>query len=885
MTDIRRPWGKLRFGEDGRVEAWAPLADHCHDVASVFAAMLALPGVRRRLARLAGRDDLDEATCQRLAALCHLHDVGKVNSGFQARSDPKAPMVGHVKPLVAAFWDGGPGRLYDRTLKALRLHDLDSWGPTVVNSDDNALFDAVLSHHGEPWPSRERPEAEVRWWRAVDGYDPFKAMGDLVDHAFAAFPLAAKGEAPPLPGAPGFVHAFAGLVQLADWIASGEDDWRRDRTREAPMLWARRRLADIGIDPSTARTALAAGRPGFAAAFGFEPRAAQARTAEAEGRLVILESETGSGKTEAALWRFVTLFAAGAVDGLYFALPTRTAAVQIHGRVETLAARLWPDGGRPDVVLAVPGYLDGEGGAGALPGARDDLDRAENDARASSVWAAQHPKRYFAATISVGTIDQALLGAIRVRHAHLRAAALMRHLLVVDEVHSSDPFMRRLLNELLRDHIAAGGYALLLSATLGAELRTELLAEAAGGRGQDAEKPPLGEAIATPYPLITSGCRADGAPAAAVGARGKADLALSSKEVAMTTEALLHDAEGIARRALEAAQRGARTLVLRNTVAGAVEVQKALEALAGADSGLLFRAEGVAVAHHSRFAREDRRLLDRRVEAEVGKRRPEGGLVLAGTQTLEQSLDIDADFLITDLCPADVLLQRIGRLHRHASVDGKPRVRASGYVTPRCLVLTPTEGLAAFLGRRSVGERRHGLGGQVYEDLVVLELTRRLAAGRPLWRIPEDNRLLVESALHSEAIEDFLRTAPPGEAEEWRRHRQESYGRELAMMVMAGHSVLRRKDGFMSQRMDAAGERLATRLGARDRIVELPSGTIGPFGRPIRRIAIPGWWMAEGVDADDEKFVCSCDGDGVLRLTAAASGISFVYNRFGLFLS
>ena len=40
---------------------------------------------------------------------------------------------------------------------------------------------------------------------------------------------------------------------------------------------------------------------------------------------------------------------------------------------------------------------------------------------------------------AVGTVDQAMMGALKVRHAHMRAACLARNLLVVDEVHPGVP--------------------------------------------------------------------------------------------------------------------------------------------------------------------------------------------------------------------------------------------------------------------------------------------------------------------------------------------------------------------------------------------------------------------------------------------------------------
>lgn len=389
-------------------------------------------------------------------------------------------------------------------------------------------------------------------------------------------------------------------------------------------------------------------------------------------------------------------------------------------------ARLGEDG--PQAVLAIPGYLRvGDVDGQALPGweVRWDDSGVGDDSR----WAAERSNRYLAARVAVGTIDQALLGALRVKHAPVRAAALARSLLVVDEVHASDAYMGRLLERLLSNHVAVGGHALLLSATLGGTARASLL----GG-----SPPTLVEAVAQPYPALSG----------LVSSPRQAPSGITGqKQVRVEIAGLLDDAQAIAHRAVEAGRAGASVLVVRNSVAGAVAVAQAVEAL---EPGLAFRVEGVATLHHGRFAPGDRCLLDAAVEREFGKRRSAAGRVLVGTQTLEQSLDIDADLLITDLAPMDVLLQRLGRLHRHTRRD------RGAFAAPHVIVLRPPErDLSALLG--NVPER-YGLGpmkdgGGVYPDLLQLEATLRLLEAHATIAIPADNRRLVEHALHPEVID------------------------------------------------------------------------------------------------------------------------------------
>ena len=876
----RYHWAKSDRKNQGRIHL---LEHHLADVGTCFEALMRQPTIRKRLASTGGLNDLKESLVARLSVFAALHDIGKVNMGFQTQIwkpeelPGRRPMqfrrVGHTLDLTPVLtWK-------DETTAAWFFDALGWWYDATESWDDRggetvcAMLVATLSHHGRPLRLEDSRSENPAIWRKFGDLKPedcVKRVGNLLR---LWFPAAFTPGGSTLPCDPAFQHMFLGLCNWADWIGSNEEwfpyvDAPQDDYIKTARKRAKQAVDAIGLDLSDQRRDFKR-VPEFRTLFGISgsPNAIQKTACDTpiDRRLVIIESETGSGKTEAALWRFAHMYEAGLVDGLYFALPTRSAAVQIHERVERFIRNLFPRG-VPPVVLAVPGY---EPGVDASSVAMQDYepwweDRHDDD----RPWASKSPKRYLAAQIAVGTVDQAMMCALQVKNAHMRAACLARNLLVVDEVHASDTYMSVVLEALINAHVRAGGYALLMSATLGSSARHRWLHH---GQRLDYDIP-LGEAEDAPYPAVSiSDGRDDNLIAAGENDQGKT--------VSVEASPTMHDFEDTARRALTAARAGAKVLVVRNTVDHAVKTQQALEERAEAgDAGLLFDVEGIPTLqtlHHGRFAACDRALLDKRIENLLGKERQPGGRVVVGTQTLEQSLDIDADLLITDLSPVDVLLQRIGRLHRHKNNNpNRPR----DYAKPTCVVLTPPDGLAPLL---KSGQNPNGLGphGGVYGSLSILEATRRLIDEHPEWRIPEMNRLLVERATHPEALNAITEEM----GEDWKEHAIKTEGGEIADKQHArGHTVKRDKSFFHDNRdvlFVSDEEKIRTRLGD-DRIdIALDPPQPSPFDalNSIDKLAVSVRWLPDG-DAPESVTPSPADGG----FTFAIGDRRFVYDRLGL---
>lgn len=303
----------------------------------------------------------------------------------------------------------------------------------------------------------------------------------------------------------------------------------------------------------------------------------------------------------------------------------------------------------------------------------------------------------------------------------------------------------------------------------------------------------------------------------------------------------------------------------------AVATARALEA-AGIPADALLNVNGQATLHHSRFSRDDRPLLDAAVEARLGKHRSAGACVIVGTQTLEQSLDIDADYLITDLCPIDVLLQRIGRLHRHQRPNSD---RPASFSRAQVLVLSPQASLLPqYLQRPQHGLGRFRDGGGVYADLRVIEATRRLIESDPSICIPADNRRLVEAATHAQALEQLANACGP----DWVAHGQQIAGDTGAQQTVGRLQTIDVSQPFDNTYFDP-DQRAATRLGAQDRLLSFPQGTIGPFGKPLSGLPVRHHLLPANLDPEIQPADI-VRGEHELIFTLGKA--QYRYGRFGL---
>jgi CRISPR-associated endonuclease/helicase Cas3 len=340
-----------------------------------------------------------------------------------------------------------------------------------------------------------------------------------------------------------------------------------------------------------------------------------------EPGVYILEAPMGLGKTEAALYAAYQLLAKQKATGIYFALPTQLTSNKIHERVNAFLAKILhtTNSTQNALLLHSNAWLKRELAVEGNP---------------NGSWF-EESKRGILAPFAVGTIDQALMAVMNVKHGFVRAFGLAGKVVILDEVHSYDTYTGTLLDELVCTLRKLQCTVIVLSATLTHERREILLDHPIQSQH---------------YPLISANPISDDFQELNVGL-------LESQTVSIFC---CQNDEIAIEEALARAESGQQVLWIENTVAQAQAIYRLLSARDVAiECGLL----------HSRFLKVDREQNELHWVALYGKDNPNArqstGRILVGTQVLEQSLDIDADFLISRFAPTDFLFQRIGRLWRH----------------------------------------------------------------------------------------------------------------------------------------------------------------------------------------------------------------------------
>lgn len=348
----------------------------------------------------------------------------------------------------------------------------------------------------------------------------------------------------------------------------------------------------------------------------------------------------GMGKTEAALFAAYQVLERDKATGIYFALPTQLTSNRIFERMNQFLNNILEADQPHRRSLLV------HGSASLL----EDFELGEEGGPGGSWFTST--KRGLLAPFAVGTIDQALMAVMNVRHGFVRTFGLAGKVVILDEVHSYDSYTGTLLDNLVKALTEIHCTVIILSATLTQDRRSFLLDTETSHEDR--------------YPLVTVRPR-EGIP------QMLATVSPMDVEVALK---LVADDERAMEEALGRAEEGQQVLWVENTVAEAQERYKTLASRAhecGVDCGLL----------HSRFIKADRQKNERQwvdLYGPSGKAaRKSHGRILIGTQVVEQSLDIDADFLITRLCPTDMLIQRIGRLWRHENAR-PPNARNEAWI-------------------------------------------------------------------------------------------------------------------------------------------------------------------------------------------------------------
>jgi len=664
-----RYWGKAQKDshENDDTPQYHLLPYHCLDVAAVANVWWAnSPSLRQQFTQSTQQDTEAKTKAWLMFFVC-LHDLGKLDIRFQMKS---SEAIRQLQPenyaLIKVKFDYNAP--YDHGSNGYGWFEnefMDYGFSDFFEEKTMGWMKEVAGHHGRipdnqsliirPSTSEEikqqDQQARIKWVQTLEQLF-LKPVGLGFDDIPENVPI-----------------MLAGFCSICDWIGSATEYFPYQLTIQPDLQayfdsrlpFAAKALNTFGL------LAKVKGQGGMAALFpDYNPRGLQTLVEQfplARG-LTLIEAPTGSGKTETALAYAAKLLTSEPSFGgsIIFALPTQATANAMLKRLQDVADKLFTGGA--NVVLAHGKSKLNSDFEKILANSRLTAQGTEEAGVQCSEWLGASKKRTFLGQIGVCTIDQVLLSVLPVRHQFVRGFGIQKSILIVDEVHAYDAYMYGLLAKVLERQKQAAGSVILLSATLPYHQKFKLLQS----WGVTSEQQSL------TYPLVTHASANQVLPFELPESEQVAERVVSvetwqADQLILTTEQL--------EKIVQAAEQGAKVAVICNLVADAQYIAKQLAELTRIPVDLF----------HSRFRFIDRQQIEQNISRYYCKdeeQRAVGGRILVATQVVEQSLDLCFDWMLTQLCPVDLLFQRLGRLHRH------PRNRPLGFEQPCCVVIVPT---------------------------------------------------------------------------------------------------------------------------------------------------------------------------------------------------
>lgn len=734
-------WAKERSATE---VGYHPLIYHLIDVAAVTECLWSRVITRGYRARMSAELELaEEATGRWISFIAGLHDIGKASVVFALQLESAAA---RLSSLGLTGGEAPPPTPHAQISARLLPDLLEECGFRVPRGHLERLATALGGHHGR------FPSTDTVRWTADGAVGQAKAWQSVRRELVHRVANALEVRTAPVTATISN-HALmwlSGLISVADWIGSNTDFFRFacpnpmsalaydpsyiDRSRDLAQE-ALERLGWLHLGGHVALE-FEAMFPAIAEPNPLQEQSVVLASSLVGPGLVIMEAPMGQGKTEAALYLADRWSQAIDARGFYVALPTQATSNQMFERVRAFLSHVNP-GGMTELQL-----LHGHASLSAMfqtlvrnkePDFEAELVSVDGMENGGEVVASEwftYRKRGLLAPFGVGTVDQALLTALQSNHVFVRLFGLAGKVVIIDEVHAYDAYMTTLLTRLLQWLAALGTSVVMLSATLPTGRRRQFC-EAYMGASEAGDP--------SPYPRLT---------ASLPGRTWQVPIPTHRVPPPVALDWIVDVAPGepdneglIALLGAELADGGCAAVIC-NTVARAQTVYSTLRPHFGglASDGLptldLFHARYPYVHRLereirclSRFGKPGGTVTDER-GSEIQVMRPRRAILVA-TQVIEQSLDLDFDLMISDLAPVDLLLQRLGRLHRHG------RERPKRLSNPRMLVR------GVYVDANRCPHFDHG-SQRVYQPYVLIRTWQELWE-RARIEIPADIQCLIDA--------------------------------------------------------------------------------------------------------------------------------------------